>query len=65
MDGQLGREETTSQLSPVTFVIRDPAEEVRLGAVLWLQGGAADKRKQPKVKTSKLVVSIDRVMKIE
>lgn len=65
MDGQLGREETTSQLSPVSFVIRAPAEEVRRGAVLWLQGGAADERKQPKVKISRLVVSIGRVMSIE
>lgn len=50
MDGQLGREKTASQPSPVTFTYRTPAEEVRRGAALWLKGATTDERKQPKVK---------------
>lgn len=55
MDGQLGREKTASQPSPIIFGnSRDSAEEVRRGGTVFFKSGAKlrtlhDERKPPKV----------------
>nr|PNR51119.1 hypothetical protein PHYPA_010305 [Physcomitrium patens] len=55
MDGQLGREKTASQPSPIIFGnSRDSAEEVRRGGTVFFKSGAKlrtlhDERKPPKI----------------